>query len=103
MCSIEEKMDLELFMIPSKGYALVDFYASWCSPCKAVAPFFEELKNKYSNVTFLKCNIDDNREIALKYKIESIPAFILFQDGIEKDRLVGANKVKMEAMVSNLN
>jgi thioredoxin-like negative regulator of GroEL len=50
----------------------------------------------------LKCNIDDNREIALKYKIESIPAFILFQDGVEKDRLVGANKVKMEAMVSNL-
>lgn len=103
MCSIEDKMDLDLFMIPSKGYVFLCFGAAWCGPCKAVAPFFDELKGKYPNVKFLKCNIDDHREIALKYKIESIPAFILFEDGIEKDRLVGANKSKLESMVSTLN
>jgi thioredoxin 1 len=102
---MEESLNLsdELFMIPSTGYALVDFYADWCSPCNAIAPFFDELKSKYPNITFLKCNIDDNREFAIKYEIESIPAFILFENGIEKDRLVGANKIKLEAMVSTLN
>jgi thioredoxin 1 len=94
--------DDDLFMIPSKGYVLVDFFADWCGPCKAIAPFFNSLKKKYPEVKFLKCNIDDNQEIARKYKIESIPAFILINDGLEKDRLVGANKVKLEEMVSSL-
>ena len=94
--------DDELFMIPSKGYVLVDMYADWCGPCKAIAPFFNSLKEMYPHVKFLKCNIDDHQEIARKYKIDSIPAFILIKDGLEKDRLVGANKVKLEEMVSSL-
>ena len=94
--------DDELFMIPSKGYVLVDFFADWCGPCKAIAPFFNSLKEMYPQVKFLKCNIDDNQEISRKYNIESIPAFILFKDGLEEDRLVGANKVKLEEMVSSL-
>ena len=94
--------DDELFMLPSKGYVLLCFGAEWCSPCKAIAPFFNELKEKYADIKFLKCNIDDHQEIARKYKIESIPSFILVKDGLEEDRLVGANKVKLEAMVSSL-
>jgi thioredoxin 1 len=94
--------DNELFIIPSKGYVLCDFWATWCSPCKAIAPFFNSLKEVYPNVKFLKCDIDDHQEIARKYKIESIPCFILFKDGLEEDRLVGANKVKLEEMISKL-
>lgn len=94
--------DDELFMLPSKGYAMIDFGAEWCGPCKAIAPFFNSLKEKYPEVKFFKLDIDENQEMARKYKIESIPAFILFKDGLEKDRLVGANKVKLEEMVSTL-
>ena len=94
--------DSELFMLPSKGYVLLCFGAPWCSPCKAVAPFFNELKGKYPEIKFLKLDIDENQEIARKYKIESIPSFILFKDGHEQGRLVGANKVKLEEMVSSL-
>lgn len=94
--------DDELFMLPSKGYALIDFGAEWCGPCKAIAPFFNSLKEKYPEVKFFKLDIDDHQEIARKYKIENIPAFILFKDGLEKDRLVGANKVKLEEMISSL-
>jgi thioredoxin 1 len=94
--------DDELFMIPSTGYVLTDFYADWCSPCKAIAPFFNSLKEKHPNVKFLKCNIDENQEIARKHKVESIPCFILFKDGLEEDRMVGANKVKLEEMISKL-
>lgn len=94
--------DDELFMLPSKGYVLLCFGSTWCSPCKAIAPFFNSLKEKYPSIKFLKCNIDVHQEIARKYKIENIPAFILFKDGLEKDRLIGANKVKLEEMVSKL-
>ena len=94
--------DDELFILPTEGYVLICAGATWCSPCKAIAPFFNELKEKYPNVKFLKCNIDDYQEIARKHKVESIPAFILFKDGLEEDRLVGANKVKLEEMISKL-
>ncbi len=94
--------DDELFILPSKGYALIDFGATWCGPCKAIAPFFNSLKGKYPSIKFFKLDIDENQEMARKYKIDSIPAFILFKDGLEKDRLVGANKVKLEEMVSSL-
>ena len=94
--------DDELFILPSKGYALIDFGATWCGPCKAIAPFFNSLKEKYPSIKFFKLDIDENQEMARKYKIESIPAFILFKDGLEEDRLVGANKVKLEEMVSSL-
>ena len=94
--------DDELFMIPSKGYVLCDFGATWCGPCKAIAPFFNSLKEKYPSIKFLKIDIDDYQEIARKHKIESIPCFILFKDGLEEDRMVGANKVKLEEMISKL-
>ena len=94
--------DNELFMLPSKGYALIDFNATWCSPCKAIAPFFNSFKDKYPSIKFFKLDIDENQEMARKYKVESIPCFILFKDGLEEDRMVGANKAKLEEMVSKL-
>ena len=88
--------------IPKEGKVIVDFYADWCGPCKKISPYFEELKGKFPNVTFLKCNIDENQELARSLNIQSIPAFILFVDGVEKDRLVGANKDKLLNMVTNV-
>jgi thioredoxin len=95
-------MSEELFILPTEGYVLICAGADWCSPCKAIAPFFNSLKEVYPNVKFLKCNIDDYQEIARKHKVESIPAFILFKDGLEQDRMVGANKAKLEEMISKL-
>ena len=94
--------DDELFMLPTEGYVLIDFGATWCGPCKAIAPFFNSLKDKYPSIKFLKIDIDENQEMARKYNINNIPAFILFKDGLEEDRLVGANKVKLEEMISKL-
>jgi thioredoxin 1 len=94
--------DDELFMLPTEGYVLIDFGATWCGPCKAIAPFFNSLKDKYPSIKFLKIDIDENQEMARKYNINNIPAFILFKDGLEEDRLVGANKVKLEEMISTL-
>ena len=72
------------------GKVLVDFWAGWCMPCKMVAPIIEELAAEYeSSVTVAKVDVDNNKEIAVRYGVMSIPTVILFTDGVETNRFIG--------------
>ena len=72
------------------GRALVDFWASWCMPCKMVAPVIEDLAAEYEgSLTVAKVDVDSNNDIAGRYGIMSIPTVILFKDGAEIKRFVG--------------
>jgi len=74
-----------------EGAVLVDFYADWCMPCVMMAPIIEKLSKKFEGkIKFGRVNIDENRELAQKFKIMSIPNFVLFKKGIPKDQFVGA-------------
>ena len=75
----------------SKGIVLVDFFATWCPPCKALAPIIEEVANETQdeNITIAKVNIDNSQEIAEKYQITAVPTLVLFKDGIEIKRSSG--------------
>ena len=69
---------------------LVDFWAEWCGPCKALAPKLEELATEMSGkVTITKINIDENPATPAKYGVRGIPTLIIFKDGKEVDQLVG--------------
>jgi thioredoxin 1 len=69
---------------------LVDFWASWCGPCKMLAPVVEKLSTQYTEkVRFVKLNTDENPDIAGKFGISGIPCLILIKDGKEIDRFVG--------------
>jgi len=70
----------------STGFVFVDFYASWCGPCRMLAPIMEDIS--LNNVVY-KMNVDDEEEIAAKYGIMSIPCVILFKDGKEFSRSIG--------------
>ncbi len=70
---------------------LVDFWAEWCGPCRMVGPAVEQLsKSLGGKVKIVKLNVDENQEIAVKYGIHSIPSLLLFKDGNEIARTVGA-------------
>lgn len=70
---------------------LVDFYADWCGPCKMMAPVVEQLAEAFSGQARVgKLNIDENMEIAGKYRVMNIPTFLIFKDGKEQERIVGA-------------
>ncbi len=70
---------------------LVDFYADWCNPCRMMGPVVEKLAEEYDGkVKVGKCNIDDNREIAQRYHVASIPTFIVFKDGEPAATYVGS-------------
>jgi thioredoxin 1 len=70
------------------GKVLVDFYADWCPPCRMLSPIIEEIESK-KIVKVLKVNVDELKELALRYQIFSIPTLIIFKDGNEADRIIG--------------
>ena len=74
----------------ANGTALVDFYADWCGPCRMVSPIVDEIAEERRDVTVGKVNVDDENALAMKYGVMSIPTLIVFKDGQEKTRIVGA-------------
>ncbi|MBE43664.1 MAG: thioredoxin [Thaumarchaeota archaeon] len=70
---------------------VVDFWASWCGPCKFMLPIFDKLAKIYGNkIAFARLNVDENQSVATRYDVYSIPTFIVFNNGKEVDRAMGA-------------
>lgn len=69
---------------------LVDFWAEWCGPCKSMHPIFSRMAKKYNHVRFARVNIDHSQNIAIKFNVQSIPTFIMFNDGKVVQQMVGA-------------
>jgi len=65
----------------AKGMVFVDFFATWCGPCKMTAPIIDDLAKEYADIKFVKVDVDQNGELASEYSIFSIPTFIIFKDG----------------------
>ena len=89
---LNEKLNGESFdgFISGNGPVIVDFWAPWCGPCRAMAPMIEELAQKYEGrITVGKVNVDDERQLAQKYRIFSIPTILLFVDGEIMKRITG--------------
>ena len=101
---MEIKVDAANFnqeVIRSKIPAVVDFWAPWCGPCQMIAPHLERLAKDYSGkIKVCKINIDEDPEIATKYAVMSIPAIMLFKEGMVMEKKVGAmGKKELEKFV----
>ena len=85
-----EEAKFDEAVLKAKIPVLVDFWAPWCGPCRMVAPIVDELAGEYDGkVGFFKVNVDDNRKIANKYGVMSIPTLIIFKNGAPVGNIVG--------------
>jgi len=77
-------------VLDSESPVLVDFWAPWCGPCRVVHPILEEMAAERDELTVVSLNVDDNQQTAARYEVLSIPTLILFKDGAEAKRVIGA-------------
>ncbi|MEK7597130.1 MAG: thioredoxin [Patescibacteria group bacterium] len=85
-----DKNNFETEVLKNKGIVLVDFFATWCGPCKMTGPIIDELAEEVKNVKFVKVDVDQNQELSSQYQVFSIPTFLVFKDGQVVNQFVGA-------------
>jgi thioredoxin 1 len=69
---------------------VIDFWATWCGPCKMMNPILDEIEKEYPYLTITKYDIDQDLSKAEEYSIQSVPTYIILKDGVEVDRIIGA-------------
>lgn len=83
-----QSFDTEVLETP--GYVLVDFWADWCEPCKALAPIIDHLAAEFQNkIKVCKCDVEHSEKLAIHYGVMSVPTVVLLRNGTEVERLIG--------------
>jgi thioredoxin 1 len=82
--------------IPHKGAVVIDFFATWCGPCKRIAPAFEKLSESLASIAFFKVDVDESPELVSQFDISAMPTFIFLKDGVEVKRVEGADMKELE-------
>lgn len=86
---IKSAEQFEKEVINESGVVFIDFYATWCMPCKTMTPIIEEIAKEHTDVKFAKINIDENEELAIKYNVMSIPTMLIMKNGEVTKTFVG--------------
>ncbi|KAF9651944.1 thioredoxin-like protein [Thelephora ganbajun] len=95
------QLDEILGQSPTK-VSVIDFHATWCGPCHQIAPLFEAFSKQYSNVNFLKCDVDAAKAVSAKYKVTAMPTFIFFKGSKQVDIIRGADRAGLDKALRNL-
>ncbi|CAN6203232.1 unnamed protein product, partial [Urochloa humidicola] len=99
-CHTKDEFDAQMKKAEeTKKLVVIDFTASWCGPCRFIAPVFVEYAKKYPHIVFLKVDVDELKEVAAEYKIEAMPTFLFIKEGKKIETIVGARKEELQANI----
>lgn len=84
------KENFQTEVIEAKGTVLVDFWASWCGPCKMIGPVIDQIADERTDIKVGKINVDEEQELAVQFKVMSIPTLMVFKDGKVVNQSLGA-------------
>ena len=84
------KENFQTEVLEAKGTVLVDFWASWCGPCKMIGPIIDQIADERSDIKVGKINVDEEQELAVQFKVMSIPTLLVFKDGKVVNQSLGA-------------
>ncbi len=87
----------------AQGPTIVDFTATWCGPCKMIGPVFAQLSTKYTNLQFIKVDVDELEDVSGEAGVTAMPSFFVYKEGKVVDQLVGASQEKLEALCAKYN
>ncbi|TCD64741.1 hypothetical protein EIP91_003663 [Steccherinum ochraceum] len=90
-------------LINSGKVVVVDFWATWCGPCRVISPIFEKLAAQFPNIEFRKVDVDAQDQISQEVGVRAMPTFIAFKDGAKIKDLVGANPSGLQDLLTAVN
>jgi len=96
---IHNEADWEAHVSKKRGIVVVDFYATWCPPCRSAAPVFGMLSEKYPGAHFVKCDVDKCQNIAISCEIKAIPTFQIYENGSIVDQIQEFSTAKLDSMI----
>ncbi|ODV91411.1 hypothetical protein CANCADRAFT_3115 [Tortispora caseinolytica NRRL Y-17796] len=85
--------------IASDKLTVVDFFATWCGPCKAIAPVVDKMSEEFTDAVFIKVDVDQLGDIAAEYGVRAMPTFMLFKNGEKIETVVGANPMGLKKAI----
>ncbi|KAJ1388216.1 Thioredoxin-like superfamily [Sesbania bispinosa] len=104
LITTKESWDQKLEQARRDGKIVIaNFSATWCGPCKMIAPYYSELSEKYPSIMFLLIDVDELTDFSTTWDIKATPTFIFLRDGQEFDKLVGANKPELEKKIASVS
>lgn len=100
MHHVKDNADLQTKLSEAESkLVVIDFFATWCGPCKMIAPILEDLSKEFPNVVFLKVDVDECEDIAAHYEITSMPTFVFIKNKNKVDVFAGAHAEKVKATI----
>ncbi|CAL5187532.1 unnamed protein product [Lathyrus oleraceus] len=104
LINTKESWDQKLEQARGDGKMVIaNFSATWCGPCKMIAPYYCELSEHYPSIMFLLIDVDELIDFSTSWDIKATPTFFFLRDGQEIDKLVGANKPELERKIASVN